>query len=84
MHIHGNQTNLNAGNPYFAAAEKAATANRATVVRKKLLKKARGIDEKSCSVETFLVDQWMAPQHSQTLGDVEYRTSSEGKDSDLG
>jgi hypothetical protein len=39
MHIHGNQTNLNGGNPYFAAAEKAAASNRVTVVRKKIIKK---------------------------------------------
>ena len=83
MHIHGNQSNLNGGNPYFAAAEKAAAANRATVVRKKLLKKARGIEEKGRSVETFLLDQWMAPQHSQVLGDDEYRTSDSTKDSDF-
>jgi hypothetical protein len=84
MHINGSQANLNAGNPYFAAAEKASAANRVTVVRKRLLKKARGIDDKSRSAETFLLDQWMAPQHSQALGDVEYRTSTPSKDSDLG
>ena len=84
MHIHGNQTNLNAGNPYFAAAEKATAANRVTVVRKKLLKKARCIDEKAHSTETFLLDQWMATQHSQILGGDEYRTSAAGKDSDFG
>ncbi|MGA2046616.1 MAG: hypothetical protein ABSG96_02940 [Terracidiphilus sp.] len=76
--------NLNAGNPYFAAAEKATAANRITVARKKQLKKASGIDEKSRSVETFLLDQWMAPQHSQALGDVEYRTAPTGKVPDLG
>ncbi len=83
MHINSNQANLNAGNPYFADAEKATAANRVTVVRKKLLKKARGLDEKSRSVETFLVDQWMAPQHSQVAGELEYRTAPSGKDSDF-
>ena len=83
MHIHGSQTNLHAGNPYFAAAEKATAANRVTVVRKKLLKKASGIEEKGRSVKTFLVDQWMAPQHGQALGDVEYQTAASTKDSDF-
>lgn len=84
MHIHGNQTSFNTVNPYSAAAEKAVAAQRATAVRKKLMKKARGIDGKSRSGETFLVDQWMAPQHAQRLGEDEYRSSTPGKNSDLG
>jgi hypothetical protein len=47
------------------------------------LKKASGIEEKGRSVETFLVDQWMAPQHGQALGDVEYQTAASTKDSDF-
>lgn len=83
MPIHGNQTNLNSGNPYFAAAEKATTAHRATAVRKRLTKKARGIDEKARLGDTFLLGQWMAPQHSQVLGDDEYRMSATNTDSDF-
>jgi hypothetical protein len=84
MHIHSNQTNFNAVNPYSAAAEKAAAAQKAADVRKKLINSARPIEEISSPDEALMVSKWMVPGQSQAHGDVEYHTSTAGKDSDFG
>jgi hypothetical protein len=84
MHIHGNQTNFNAVNPYSAAAEKAAAAQKAADVRKKLMNSASPIEGIPAADEALMVGKWMVPGQSQEHGDVEYHTSTAGKDSDFG
>jgi len=84
MHIHGNQMNLNAVNPYCAAAEKAAAAQRAADVRKKLMKSASDIEGIASPDEAFMVGHWIDPRQSQPQTDVEYHTAAAGKDSDFG
>ncbi len=64
MHIQRSQMNLNAVNPYSAAAEKAFAAQRAATVRKKLLKSARGIEGASSPEEAFMVGRWMDSRYS--------------------
>jgi hypothetical protein len=84
MHIHANQMNLDAVNPYSAAAEKAAAVQRAADVRKKLMKSASDIEGISSPDEAFMVGQWMDSTQSQAPADVEYHTTTAGKDSDFG
>jgi hypothetical protein len=89
MHVHGNQMNLSAINPYSAAAEKAAAAQRAADARKKLMKGAADIEGttntgKSGADETFMVERWMGSPQGHAHDDVEYHTSVAGKDSDFG
>jgi len=83
MHIHGNQMNLNAVNPYSAAAEKAAGAQRVAEVRKKLTN--AGETEGVSSPEVaFMAGQWMIPRQIPAQDDVEYHTAAAGRDSDFG
>jgi len=84
MHIHANQMNLDAVNPYSAAAEKAAAVQRAADVRKKLMKSASDIEGISSPDEAFMVGQWMDSTQSQAQADVEYHTTTASKDSDFG
>ncbi len=84
MHIHGNQMNLNAVNPYSAAAEQAAAAQRAANVRKKLMKSASDIEGVSSPDEAFMVGHWMDATQSRPQDEVVYHTSTAGKDSDFG
>jgi len=83
MHIHGNSMNMNAANSYsVAGAEKAAVAERAAAVRKKLLKGAASVDEVASPEESLMIGKWLSG--SQSESDGEYHTSSSGKDSDFG
>jgi hypothetical protein len=84
MHIHGNQWNLNAVNPYSAAAENAAARQRAAETRKKLLKSAAEIEGAATPEETLLNGQWLDSRHSQTESEDQYRASAAGRDSDFG
>jgi hypothetical protein len=84
MRIHASPTNLNAVNPYSAAAEKAAATQRAADVRKKLTKSASDIEGVSTPAEAYMVGDWMGARQGATHGDVEYHTSAAGKDSDFG
>lgn len=84
MRIHGNQTNLNVVNPYLAASEKVVAAQRATDVRKKLLNSISDLDTASNQDEAFMVGKWMNAQSGQSQSDVEYHTSTAGRDSDFG
>jgi hypothetical protein len=83
MHIHGNQMNFNAINPYSAAAEKAAGAQRAADVRKKLMStgETEGV---SSPEEAFMAGQWMNPRQRPAQDDEEYHTAAAGRDSDFG
>jgi hypothetical protein len=52
MDVHDSQKSMSLVNPYSAAAEKVAAAQRAAAVRKKLLKSAATIKSASISEET--------------------------------
>lgn len=84
MHIHGNQMNLNAVNPYSAAAEKAAGAQRAADVRKKLMRSAGEVQGASSPEEALMAGQWMNPRQIPAQSDIEYHTAAVGRDSDFG
>ena len=84
MHIHANPTNLNAVNPYSAAADKVAATQRAADVRKKLTKSASDIEGTPSPDEAYMVGHWMDTRQSAPHDGVEYHTSAAGKDSDFG
>ncbi|MDR3772110.1 MAG: hypothetical protein P4L26_02115 [Terracidiphilus sp.] len=84
MHIHGNQMNLNAVNPWSAAAEKAAAAQRAGDVRKKLVKSAIDIEGAANPDQAFMMGNWMNSGQGQPQDEVEYHAATAGKDSDFG
>jgi len=85
MHIHGNSMSINAASFYSAAQnEKAAAAQRAADVRKKLLKGAAEIEGAATPEETLLIGQWMDSRHSQVQSEDQYRTSASGRASDFG
>jgi len=66
MHIHASSMNMNSSSLYSAAgAEKAAAAQRAADVRRKLMKSASDIEGVPSPDEAFMIGQWMDPQHSQ-------------------
>ena len=82
MHIHGNQANLNAINPYSAAAEKALSAQRATNVRKNLRKQAAAAQGAPNAVEETLLGGRLT--HAAGRGGVEHHSAETCKDSDFG
>jgi len=88
MHIHASSMDFSAINPYSAAAEKAAAAQRAADVRKKLMKSAGDIEGIASPDEAYMVSHWTdpktAPRQSPPRDDVEYHTSSAVRDSDFG
>lgn len=85
MHIHGSHMNLNSASLYsLAGAEKAAAAQRAADVRKKLLKGAAETDGAASPEEEFLIGGWMDSRHSQALSGDEYQASASGKDPEFG
>jgi hypothetical protein len=85
MHIHAAQMNMNSASLYSAAAaEKAAAAQRASDVRRKLMKSASDIEGVSSPDEAFMIGQWMDSRHSQVESADEYHTAASGKDSDFG
>ncbi|MGA3133207.1 MAG: hypothetical protein ABSD59_20600 [Terracidiphilus sp.] len=84
MHVHPAAVSLHSINTYAMANERAATAQRAAEVRKRLLKSAQSIETESDPDATLLIGQWLDSRHSQVLPDDEYRTAAEGKDQDFG
>jgi hypothetical protein len=84
MHIHGNQMNLNAINPYSAAAERAVASQRAAAVRKKLMKSAGDIEGVLSPDEHFMVGQWMGQRYGQSFTEDEFHAGDSGRDSDFG
>ncbi len=76
---------INAASFYSAAQnEKAAAAQRAADVRKKLLKGAAEIEGAATPEETLLIGQWMDSRHSQVESEDQYHASASGKDPDFG
>jgi hypothetical protein len=85
MHIHGNSMSINAANFYSATqVEKAAAAQRAASVRKRLIKSASEIEGAATPEEALMIGQWMDSRHSQGQSEEQYNYSVSGKDPDLG
>jgi hypothetical protein len=86
MHVHPAAVGLHAINTYALANERAANAQRAAEVRKKLLKAGQSDDlEVNTDPDaTLLIGQWLDSRHSQVLSGDEYHAAAEGKDPDLG
>jgi hypothetical protein len=84
MHIHGNQMNLNTINPYSAAAEKAAAAQKAANVRKKLMKAASTDKSVQSPEEVLMAGSWSGSAPKPVKSEVEYHTADMGKDSSFG
>lgn len=85
MHIHSSQLNIHAAGFYSAAQEeKAAAAQRAADVRRKLLKSGVSVEGSASPEEAFMIGQWMDSRHSQVQNEDEYHTAAAGKDPDLG
>jgi len=60
MHIHGNSMNLQAANFYPAGLQsRAAAAERAAEVRKRLLKSAANTEDSADPDATLLVGHWL-------------------------
>ena len=86
MHIHPAAVGLDAINSYALANERAANAQRAAEVRKKLLKagQSEDLEVNTDPDATLLIGQWLDSRHSQVLPGDEYHAAAEGKDPDLG
>jgi len=85
MHIHGNSMSINAANFYSATQEeRAAAAQRAASIRKKLIKSASQIEGAASPEETLMISQWMDSRHNQVQSEEQYPNSVSGKDPDLG
>jgi hypothetical protein len=84
MHIHGNQMNSNAINPYSAATERAVASQKAADVRKKLMNSGSDVESASSPDEHFMVGQWIGQQHGQSFTEDEFHAGDSGRDSDFG
>jgi hypothetical protein len=85
MHIHGNSMTVNAANFYSATQEeRAAAAQRAAGVRKKLIRSASEIEGAATPEETLMISQWMDSRHSQVESGEQYHDIVSGKDPDFG
>ena len=86
MHIHPAAIGQHAINISAAGSERAAEAQRAAEVRKRLLKSAAGIEAvpDSDPGATLLAGQWLDSRHSQVLPEDEYRPAAAGNDPYLG
>ncbi len=86
MHIHPAAIGLQPISSYAAGNERAAAAQRAAEIRKRLLKSAQsGEDEATADPDAnLLIGQWLDSRHSQVLPGDEYHAAAQGKDPDLG
>jgi hypothetical protein len=85
MHIHGNSMSVNAANLYSATQEeRAAAAQRAASVRKKLIRSASDLESAASPEETLLIGHWIESRHNQAQSEEQYPNSVSGKDPDLG
>jgi hypothetical protein len=84
MHTHGASLNVQGAN--FASisnGERAAAAQRAAEVRKRLLRNAQTAGGDTTPEETMLIGNWLNVCHNQSLAEDEYHTSTPAEDSDL-
>jgi hypothetical protein len=76
---------VNAANFYSATQEeRAAAAQRAANVRKKLIRSASDLEGMASPEETLLIGQWVNSQQHQLQSEEQYSNSVSGKDPDFG
>jgi hypothetical protein len=76
---------VNAANFYSAnQEERAAAAQRAAGVRKKLIRSASELEGAATPEETLMISQWMDSRQSQVQSDEQYPYNVYGQDPDLG
>jgi hypothetical protein len=76
---------VNAANLYSATQEeRAAAAQRAANVRKRLIRSASQVEGAASPEETLMIGQWMDSRHSQVENEEQYFNSVSGKDPELG
>ena len=74
MRIHASQINLNAVNPFTAAAESAIAAHRATNVRKRGMKKTAATAIVVSPEEALMISKWM--DGGRSLGQSKDKSSA--------
>jgi len=75
---------VNAANFYSATQEeRAAAAQRAASVRKKLIRSASELEGMASPEETLLIGQWMDSRHSQIESGEQNYINISGKDPDF-
>lgn len=84
MHIHPSAIGLHPINTSAAGNERAAAAQRAVEVRKRLLKAAQSAPAAATPEESILIGQWLDSRHSQVLPGDQYHSAAQGEDSDFG
>ncbi len=85
MHIHASFMNMNSATLYSAAgADKAATAQRAADVRKRLMKSPSAMEGPSRPDEAFILGQWMNSQPGQPQNQDQQHATLTGKVLDFG
>jgi hypothetical protein len=82
MHIHPSAIGLHPINTCSAGNERAAIAQRAAAVRRRLLKAAQS-PAAATPEENLLIGQWLDSRHSQVLPPDEHDSASEGEDPDF-
>jgi len=83
MHIHGHSMNIPTAGLYSAAQSERMAARRAAETRRKLLKKASGIEAGASPDEMLLIGHWLDPQSDEGPGSDGYGAASSGRDSDF-
>ncbi|MGD0347003.1 MAG: hypothetical protein ABSA85_09610 [Terracidiphilus sp.] len=84
MHVHPAAVGLHAVNAYALGNERAAAAERAAEVRKRLRQTAQSVEVNTDPDATLLIGQWLDSRHSQVLAGDEYHAAAEGEDPDFG
>jgi len=83
MHIHPSAIGLHPSDISAAGIERAAAAQRATEVRKRLLKAGQSTAPSATPEENLLIGQWLDGRHSQVLSGDGYHSVSQGEDRDF-
>ncbi len=86
MHIHPAAIGLQPISSDAAGNERAAAAQRAAEIRKRLLKSAQSVEDEAATDPdaNLLIGQWLDSRHSHVLPGDEYHAAAEGNDPDLG
>ncbi len=85
MHIHGTNANNYPASLHSAANDvRSIAAQRASEVRKRLLKSGQNIEVDLSPEQDLMIRQWLNNRHGQGQTDDRSPTSRSGKDPDLG